>query len=236
MNSIDMNVNEIDLTLSEEDILNQILGDLNTAEINSIAEEALKAEEAVKKPPETVEVKSVEPKAKKAVKVKKERKPRVKLAKNKDERILNALGSDVDKYVLLERNDSALPEEEKAKLRSSVLDQLQNLPQKIANRLCFFIEYVSGKSGELNRVAHTALKCLVKDGYVSASSSATNMGNLQKALVNDEHYAPWSASSMGANTVKAMQALKIVMPGTNGKLVANPESCYLEKLKTMLKL
>lgn len=220
---MDINVNEIDLMKNENELA-MILAELDSAEINAeidaIASEAL--EEERKTQIESVEIKTVEPK-----KAKKPRKPRVTLAKNKDERIMNALGGEIEKYSILEVGETSSKE--------MLLERLKEAPSKIANRVTFFMEYVSGRSAELNNIAKIAMKCLVKDGYVSASPSVKNQGNVYKALI-DYPYVPSSASAMGANTVKAMQLLKIVTPDDNGKLIANPKSTYLEILKDKLKL
>lgn len=172
---------------------------------------------------------------KNAPRPKKEPKPKVKIPEEKDKRVLLRLGTKLDDVALLEDRDLNLDERGKSELKENLLNRLAHAPKKIQNRITYFVEYIADLSAVLPEVLNMGIHVLVKDGYISASNKMADCGNFYKKLI-DRPYAPASASAMGANTVKAMQVLKLVVPDDNGRLVINRQSRHLRTIVSKLGL
>ncbi len=158
--------------------------------------------------------------------------PKVKLPEAKDKRILAKLGDKkFNELAVLEECDSGVYDVTMA--RDFLLNRLAHAPQKIRNRLAYFLEYLGGVSSSLRNVLEMAVRLLCKDGCISASNKKADVGNFYQKLI-DYPYTPTSSSAMGNNTIKAMQVLKMVVPDEKDRLVLNPKSTLLKLLRTRL--
>jgi hypothetical protein len=146
----------------------------------------------------------------------------------KVERISDKLGDKLGEYTVLELSDAALEGEALAAKQTETLEIIKGSGKKVQSRMTFVLEYVAGKSSKLNGVIVTALSLLKTDGKLTTG----NEGNLFKKLVAHP-YSPSAAKAMGGNTLLALKGLKVVVAGTNGDYIENPDSLILMKLRSM---
>ena len=146
---------------------------------------------------------------------------------SKTERISDRMGEKLNDFSLLELSD-AEEGTDIAKKREELLATMKAAGVKVQNRMTFFIEYVSGRTSALNNVCKIATNLLIEEGKITTGEK----GNLLRKLVANP-YSVGSAKAMGGNTLLAMQKLKIVKEGAKGEWVANPDSLYLIKLRSM---
>lgn len=143
---------------------------------------------------------------------------------SKVERLNDRMGDRLNEYSVLEIDDA---EKDVAALREYLNKTMKAAGVKVQNRMGFFVEYVSGRSQNLNSVCADAVRVLLKDGKITTGDK----GNLHKLLLG--RYSVASAKAMGGNTILAMQKLKMIV-GEKGNWMPNPDSLYLMKLKGML--
>lgn len=160
-------------------------------------------------------------------KVKAEAVPR-KHYSSKVERITDKLGASLGDFTVLELADAMLEGDALKAKQQETLDIIKNSGKKVQNRQAFILEFIAGKSANLNGVIKTAVAILAKDGEIVTGVE----GNFHKALLA-KPYSPNAAKAMGGNTLLALKLLKMVNVGEGGKLVANPNSLVLAKLNSM---
>lgn len=144
---------------------------------------------------------------------KKERQARIFFAKKTD-RIQHKLGDKVAEYTLRELPDGDLTDEVIEAEKNATLAEIDKLGVKPQQRATLIIEYLAGKSNNLNSVIADAFKLLHTEGKVEMGQD----GNLWKAL--SARYSTGSARAMGGNTLIAMKALKVIDEAGR----ANPKS------------
>lgn len=154
-----------------------------------------------------------------------------KLYTSKTERIVDKLGAELGSYTVLTLSDAALTGDALAAKQKETLEILGSAGLKVQNRMTMLLEYVSGKSSNLNEVIKRAITLLKKDGFIKTGEK----GNLHLDLLT-KPYSSAAARAMGGNTVAALRLFSVIKKTEEGTYVANPESLLLMKLNAMLGL
>jgi hypothetical protein len=150
---------------------------------------------------------------------------------DKVRRIKETLGDKLGDLLVLELADAALEGEALAQYQSDVLAMIGKLPIKVKNRAMLLLDYVAGKSSELNNVITTAFRALHADGKLVSGDE----GNLHQALLK-KPYSAGAARAMGRNTINLFVAMKIVTKGEKQEFAANPASMLRAKVNSQLGL
>jgi outer membrane biosynthesis protein TonB len=150
---------------------------------------------------------------------------------DKVRRIRETMGEKLGEVLVLELGDAALEGEALASYQASVLDMIGQQSVKVKNRITLLLDFVAGKTKELNNVMTMALKCLAADGKIVSGDA----GNLHQALLK-KPYSAGAARAMGRNTINALVAMKVVTKGEKGEFAANPNSMIRAKVNGALGL
>jgi len=154
--------------------------------------------------------------------------------------LLSRLGENAHDHLLLEVDDVDLlekdPEALKAK-QQELLNILNARPgsgssvttqKKVAEKIVQLFTWLKN-GGELNVVMHRTFGVLLKDGYITTKKA----GNLYSNLLA-KPYSPGTASAQSGQMMQMLPMLKITMKDEQGRLVPNPNSLILMKIKSEL--
>lgn len=148
---------------------------------------------------------------------------------DKVERLKDRMGASLSEYTVLTTADAMVDEEGLAVVMERTLEIIRQMNSKEKNRASNFIEFLSNKRAKLNNVLERVLKVLDRDGYLQTGAE----GNVIKDLLA-RPYSMASARAMGGNTIGMYADLKVILPDTKGRYVANPDSLLLAKARSLL--
>jgi len=187
-------------------------------EADAAAKKAKREEEKKQKEAERAAKKAAK-EAEKAAKPK-----RVYFGSDKVGRLQHTLGEKFGDFMVLTTSDAALTGDDLAAKQKETVGIIEAMGSKVKNRATFLIDFVSGKSKELNNVLAICLRTLHADGKIVTGDK----GNFHAALIA-KPYAPSAARAMGNNTVNCFRQLKLLVPHATEKqtYVANPDSLLL---------
>ncbi|EOG9764186.1 hypothetical protein ACLMPH_002006 [Acinetobacter baumannii] len=154
--------------------------------------------------------------------------------------LLSRLGDDAYDHLLLEVEDAELLEKDPEALKArqqELLNILNARPgsgssittqKKVAEKIVQLFTWLKN-GGELNVVMHRTFGVLLKDGYITTKKT----GNLYSNLLA-KPYSPGTASAQSGQMMQMLPMLKIALKDEQGRLVPNPNSLLLMKIKSEL--
>lgn len=168
-------------------------------------------------------------KAAAAAKPKEVKPPRVTYVGHTTSEVLVAkLGTQAADILLLEAADTLLaPDDLKAK-QDVLLSDIDRLAKKVGEKAVMLFGTIRN-GGKLNEVMKRAFEVLVRDGELTSGKK----GNLYASL--SEKYSPGTSDSQSNQCFMLFPALSITVK-EKGKMVANPNSLILMKMKADLSL
>lgn len=171
--------------------------------------------------------------------------PRVsvsRVGKTKSEVLTSTLGN-VSEGLLLEAADLTLSEEALREKQSALLDIIDVRPgsakaktagsstqKKVAEKVIQLFGYVKN-GGTLNEVMRRTFKVLARDGEITSGEK----GNLHAELLS-KPYSVLTCKAQAGQMMAMLPMLKIALATSKGRLVANPDSLILAKVKAELGL
>lgn len=189
--------------------------------------------------------KAKEPKAAKEPKVAKEPKePKVKkepaftsIGKKRSEVLAHRVGGKIDEALILEVDDAMLEPEALHAKQADLMKILDTRPdqskpgtgdstqKKVAEKITMLFGWLKN-GGELNRVMDITFRTLIADGEIVSGEK----GNLHAALLK-KPYSLGTCRAQAGQMLQMLPMLKIVTRAEKDKLVANPNSLILMKVR-----
>jgi len=149
------------------------------------------------------------------------------------------LGDKWAEFLVLEVEDGMLSPEALAEKQSELLKMLDARPgtseqggtqKKVAEKIVMLFGWMS-KGGTLNEVMRRTFEVLIRDGEITSGEK----GNLQQNLLA-KPYSIGTTRAQAGQMMSMLPMLKIVTKADKGRLVANPNSIVLMKVKAELGL
>lgn len=149
------------------------------------------------------------------------------------------LGEKWAEFLILEAEDAELSPEALAEKQSELLKMLDVRPgtaetagtqKKVAEKVVMLFGWMS-KGGTLNEVMRRTFEVLCRDGEITTGEK----GNLQQHLLA-KPYSIGTARAQAGQMMAMLPMLKIAQKSDKGRLVANPNSIALMKVKAELGL
>jgi len=156
------------------------------------------------------------------------RAPRVHY-QNKTDRIKARLGANLGDYLVLEIADASLEGDALKAKQDETLAVIDAMSVKVKNRASLLMDFLSGKTAKPNEILKRALDVLAADGKITTGDK----GNLHLNLLA-KPYSVSAARAMGRNTLTVMEKTKMIVAGTKGEFLPNPQSLFLAMAQQML--
>lgn len=148
----------------------------------------------------------------------------------KSEKIAHKLGAKARDFLIMDTKDADLPDAELAAKQADLLKAVDLMAVKVGEKATMLFGYLL-HGGKLNEVMRRTFTVLLTDGFLTTGDKGNLVSNLEK-----KPYSIGTCRSQATQMFQLFPELGICLAKEGGKLVMNPDSTILAKMKAELSL